>query len=104
MFIINQFNQTTRWFLLIYFGLLFVLLISIVEMALLVMMGGDPLTAVSIPWKLLAFNLLMVLAFVGRYLRPYLLTPAQTNPKPPPELNPLEIEQARIERWAKRGW
>lgn len=70
MFAKNQLNRTTQRILMAYFVLLLALLIGLVEVALLFLTGDDPMTAVSIPWKLLSFNLMMVLVFVARYLRP----------------------------------
>ncbi|MCB9420165.1 MAG: hypothetical protein H6667_10185 [Ardenticatenaceae bacterium] len=100
----NRLNQTARRFILAYLVLMLTLLVGLVEVTLLILTGADPMTAVSTPWKLLAFNLLIVLAFVGRYLRPCLLTPSELTPQPQRELNPIEIERERIERWAKRVW
>lgn len=105
MFANNQLNRTARRIMMAYFVLLLALFIGLVEVALLRLTGADPMTAVTVPWKLWAMNLLLVLAFVGRYLRPYLLAALEstTEPQPAPILNPIEIEKERIERWAKRG-
>ena len=99
----NQINQTARRLIIIYTILLATLLLGLLEMTILALTGADPATAVSAPWKLLAFNLMMVLVFMARYARPYLLAPPQPQPKPQPTTNPIEIERERIERWAKRG-
>ena len=100
----NQLNPTARRILMAYFVLLLTLLIGLVEVALLFLNGDDPMTAVFTPWKLLAFNLMIVLAFVARYLRPYLLTSPEPALEPQPILDPIEIERKRIEYWAKRGF
>ena len=100
----NRLNQMARRFLVAYVVLLLILLIGLAEVALLTWRGADPLTAVSTPWKLAAMSLLLVLGFEARYLRPSLLTPSEPTPEPQSELNPIEIERERIERWAKRGW
>ena len=104
MFAKNQLNRTTQRILMAYFVLLLALLIGLVEVALLFLTGDDPMTAVSIPWKLLSFNLMMVLVFVARYLGPYLLTPPEPTPELQPILDPIEIERERIKRWAKQGF
>lgn len=99
----NQLNPTARRFFVAYMVLLLIVFIGLAEVALLSWRGADPLTAVSMPWKLGAVSLLLVLGFVARYLRPYLLAPADPTPELQPELNPLEIERERIERWARRS-
>lgn len=99
----NQMNQTARRLLTVYTILALTLLLGLLEMTILALTGADPLTAVSAPWKLLAFNLLMVLVFVARYARPYLLAPPQPQPASQPITDPIEIEKERIERWARRG-
>jgi hypothetical protein len=104
MFDSNQLNQTARRLTIAYSTLGLTLMVGLAEVTLLALLGADPLTAVTLPWKLWAMNLLLVMAFVGRYLRPYLLTPPEPAPEPQRKLNPLEIERERIERWAKRGW
>lgn len=100
----NRLNRMARRFLVTYVVLLLILLIGLAEVALLAWRGADPLTAVSTPWKLAAVGLLLALGFAARYLRPSLLAPPEPTPEPQPELNPIEIERERIERWAKQGW
>ena len=106
MFVENQLNRTVRRIAMAYSILGLTLLVGLAEVSLLALSGVDPMTAVTLPWKLWAMNLLLVLAFAGRYLRPYLLAPPEPapEPQPVPVLNPLEIEKECIERWAKRGW
>jgi hypothetical protein len=106
MFIKDQLNRTARRIAMAYSILGLTLLVGLAEVPLLALSGVDPMTAVTLPWKLWAMNLLLVLAFAGRYLRPYLLTLLEPAPEPQPIsiLSPLEIEKERIERWAKRGW
>jgi hypothetical protein len=47
---------------------------------------------------------MMVLVFVARYFRPYLLTPPEPTPELQPILDPIEIERERIKRWTKQGF
>lgn len=100
----KQLNKTARQVLMAYFVLLLTMLIGLVEVALLSLTGDDTMSAVSTPWKLLAFNLMMVLMFVARYLGPNLLTPSEPIPEPQPIRVPIEIERERIDYWAQQGF
>lgn len=100
----DRMNQTARWVLTTYFVLLLTLLIGLAKVAQLFLTGDDPMSAFSTPWKLLAFNSMMVLVFVARYLQPFLLTPPEPTPEPQPKYDPIEIERERIEFWAKQGF
>lgn len=102
MFSENRLNRTARWLIFAYMVLLFILLVGLVEVALLALSGYDPMTAVTTPWKLTAVNLMMVLAFIARYLRISALTLSEPVQKTQPTLDPVEIERERIERWARR--